>query len=99
MRTIWWEKGRVLLINQKKLPETLEYVECHDFQRVAKAIKTHKAVYFLTYSGCGALLSKYVKKMKPIAYKNLGPEAIYELEVKDFPLIVEIDSQGGRLYD
>ena len=67
--------------------------------QVAKAIKTHKAVYFLTYSGCGALLSKYVKKMKPIAYKNLGPEAIYELEVKDFPLIVEIDSQGGRLYD
>ena len=40
MRTIWWEKGRVRLINQKKLPETLEYVECHDFQRVAKAIKT-----------------------------------------------------------
>jgi methylthioribose-1-phosphate isomerase len=40
MRTVWWEKGRVLLINQKTLPETLEYVECRDFHRVAHAIKT-----------------------------------------------------------
>lgn len=40
MRTIWWEKGKVLLINQKKLPEKLEYVECTNYNRVAKAIKT-----------------------------------------------------------
>ena len=33
-------------------------------QEVVKAIKKYKAVYFLTYAGCGALLSKYVKKCK-----------------------------------
>lgn len=66
---------------------------------VGKAIKRYKAVYFLTYAGCGALLSKYVKKAKPIAYKDLGPEAIYELKVKNFPLFVGIDSQGGKLYE
>jgi fumarate hydratase subunit beta len=58
------------------------------------AIKKYKAVYFLTYAGCGALLSKYVKKAKPVAYKDLGPEAIYRLEVEAFPLIVAIDSKG-----
>ncbi|MCM8796025.1 MAG: FumA C-terminus/TtdB family hydratase beta subunit, partial [Candidatus Omnitrophica bacterium] len=55
---------------------------------VVEAIKKYKAVYLLTYAGCGALLSKYVKKVKLLAYADLGPEAIYCLEVKDFPLIV-----------
>ena len=67
-------------------------------QEVARAIKKHKAVYFLTYAGCGALLAKYVKKNKPVAYKDLGPEAIYKLEVKDFPLIVGIDAKGRNIY-
>lgn len=65
---------------------------------VIELIKKYKTVYFLTYAGCGALLSKYVKKIKPIAYEDLGPEAIYELEVKDFPLIVGIDAKGKDVY-
>lgn len=67
-------------------------------QDVVKAIKKYKAVYFLTFAGCGALLSKYVKSVKPIAYQDLGPEAIYELKVKDFPLIVGIDAKGRNIY-
>ncbi len=67
--------------------------------QVIQAIKKYKAVYFLTYAGCGALLSKYVKKNKPVAYKDLGPEAIYKLEVRDFPLIVGIDTRGRSIYD
>lgn len=65
---------------------------------VNAAIKKYKAVYFVTYAGCGALLSKYVKKARPVVYRNLGPEAIYELEVEDFPLIVAIDSKGNNIY-
>lgn len=65
---------------------------------VIEAVKKYKTVYFLTYAGCGALLSKYVKKIRPIAYEDLGPEAIYELEVKDFPLIVGIDAKGKDIY-
>lgn len=68
-------------------------------KEVISAIKKYQAVYFLTYAGCGALLSKYVKKTKPVAYQELGPEAIYRLEVKDFPLIVGIDSKGRSIYD
>jgi len=67
-------------------------------KEVIAAIKKYQAVYFLTYAGCGALLSGYVLSAKPVAYKDLGPEAIYKLEVKDFPLIVGIDSRGNSIY-
>lgn len=67
-------------------------------QEVAEAIKKYKAVYFLTLAGCGALLSKYVKGKQLVAYEDLGPEAIFRLEVENFPLIVGIDSRGRSIY-
>ena len=67
-------------------------------QEVIRAIKKYQAVYFLTYAGCGALLSQYVKQALPFAYKDLGPEGIYKLEVKDFPVIVGIDARGRSIY-
>lgn len=68
-------------------------------EEVRKAIKKYKAVYFLATGGIGALLSVCVKSARPVLYKDLGPEAIYKLEVKDFPLIVGIDSKGRNVYD
>lgn len=68
-------------------------------KEVREAIKKYKAIYFVTYAGCGALLSKYVKKNKPAGYRDLGPEAINKLEVRDFPIIVAIDSTGRSIYD
>ncbi len=65
---------------------------------VAAAIKRYRAVYFLTYAGCGALLSDYVKEVKLAAYPELGPEAIYKLYVKGFPLIVAVDSKGKCIF-
>lgn len=66
-------------------------------KKVKDAIKKYKGVYFLTYAGCGALLSKYVKRVKTIAYRELGPEAVLKLEVEKFPLIVAIDSSGRSI--
>lgn len=66
--------------------------------KVKETVKRCKAVYFLTYAGCGALLSKYVKELKPVAYKDLGPEAIHRLRVEKFPLIVAIDCKGRDIY-
>ena len=67
-------------------------------EEARSVIKKYKGVYFITYAGCGALLSKYVKSVKTIAYGDLGPEAILKLEVVDFPLIVAMDVHGGNLY-
>ena len=65
---------------------------------VRLAIKKYKAVYFLAYAGCGALISKYIKKAEPVAYRDLGPERITKIKVKDFPLIVGIDAKGRSIY-
>ncbi len=67
-------------------------------KEVARAIERYKAVYFLAPAGAGAYLSRCVKKSNLIAYPELGPEAIYRLAVKDFPLIVGVDMKGRNLY-
>ena len=67
-------------------------------KEVCAAIKKYKGVYFVTFAGCGALLSKRVKQAKPVAYKDLGPEAIQRLEVKEFPVIVAVDCKGKSIY-
>lgn len=65
---------------------------------VRRAIKKYKAVYFLATGGVGALLATKVRKAKPILFRELGPEAVYRLEVADFPLIVGIDTKGRDVY-
>jgi fumarate hydratase subunit beta len=62
--------------------------------RVREAIRRHRAVYFTAFAGCGALCSRYVVSKKLCAFKDLGPEAVFRLQVKDFPLITAIDSAG-----
>jgi fumarate hydratase subunit beta len=65
---------------------------------VKAALEAHKAVYFGATGGAGALLSQCIKAAKVIAYEDLGPEAIRELTVEDFPLLVINDAKGGELY-
>ena len=65
---------------------------------VKKSVKKHGCVYFLAPAGLGALLAAKVRSAKIIAFRDLGPEAVYKLEVKNFPLIVGIDSKGRDIY-
>ena len=68
-------------------------------QAVKEAIIRNKAVYFAAVGGAGALLSKSILSSEVVAYDDLGTEAIRRLEVKDFPVIVVIDSEGNNLYE
>lgn len=68
-------------------------------QAVKDAIVRNEAVYFAAVGGAGALLSKSIIHSEVIAYDDLGTEAIRKLEVKDFPVIVVIDSRGNDLYE
>ncbi len=65
---------------------------------VKASIKKNHAVYFAAVGGAGALLSKCIKKADVVAYEDLGAEAIYRLEVEDFPAVVVIDDKGKDLY-
>lgn len=68
-------------------------------QPVLDAIVRNGAVYFAAVGGAGALLAQRILKSEVIAYDDLGTEAIRRLEVKDFPVIVVVDSKGNNLYE
>ncbi|MCL2810862.1 MAG: FumA C-terminus/TtdB family hydratase beta subunit [Clostridia bacterium] len=65
---------------------------------VIKAMQAHGAVYLAATGGAGALIAGCVKACRVVAFEELGTEAIHELEVEDFPLIVAVDSLGNNLY-
>lgn len=68
-------------------------------EEVREAIVRNGAVYFAAVGGAGALLSKSITASEIIACEDLGTEAIRRLEVKNFPVIVVIDSEGNNLYE
>lgn len=68
-------------------------------KEVVDAIVRNHAVYFAAVGGAGALLSKCITKSEIVCYEDLGAEAIRKIEIKDFPVIVVIDSQGNNLYE
>lgn len=68
-------------------------------KKVKDAIKEHGAVYFATIGGAGAFLSKKIKKCELLAFKELGPEALFRLYVEDFPAIVINDCFGNDYYE
>lgn len=61
---------------------------------VCEAIQRHGAVYFAATGGAGALLARRITGYKVLAYAELGPEALAELTVEDFPATVIVDSRG-----
>ncbi len=65
---------------------------------VLQAIRSEGAVYFAAVGGAGALLSKCIKKSRVIAFEELGTEAIREMFVEDFPVIVAADAEGNDIY-
>ncbi|MEL7622599.1 MAG: Fe-S-containing hydro-lyase [Clostridiales bacterium] len=66
---------------------------------VIEAMKAHHAVYFAATGGAAVVIAKSIISQEIIAYEDLGTEAIHRLEVKDFPVIVAIDSLGNNLYE
>ena len=68
-------------------------------KEVLDAIVRNKGVYFAAVGGAGALLSKCIHKSTLICYEDLGAEAILQLEVEDFPVVVVADCAGNNLYE
>lgn len=68
-------------------------------EAVREAVMRNGAVYFAAVGGAGALLSRSILSSEVIAYDDLGTEAIRKLTVKNFPVIVVIDSEGNNLYE
>lgn len=64
----------------------------------ANACMCGRTVYFAALGGLGALGGSTVKNSKIILYPELGPEAIYEVQFDNLPLIVAQDFKGNNIY-
>ena len=62
------------------------------------SIKKHKASYLIAVGGAAYLISKSIKKAKVVAFEEMGMEAIYEMEVKDMPVTVAVDTDGENIH-
>lgn len=67
-------------------------------QAVRQACVDNGAVYFAAVGGAAALLARHVVDAEPIAWPELGTEALVRLTLDDFPVFVAIDTRGGDLY-
>lgn len=66
-------------------------------QAVIEGMKRNGAVYLCAIGGAGALAARCIEKAEVIAFEDLGCESVKRLTLKDFPLIVAIDSTGNSL--
>ncbi len=65
---------------------------------IRQTLAENSAVYFAAVGGVAALLATSVVSAEPIAYPELGPEALVRLELRDFPAFVAIDMRGADIY-
>jgi fumarate hydratase class I len=67
--------------------------------QVTEACKKHGGFYLGSVGGPAALLAKEnIRKVELIEYPELGMEAIYKLEVVDFPAVVLVDDKGNDFF-
>jgi len=63
-----------------------------------QAIAKHKSAYLMAVGGAAYLVARAIKGSKVVGFADLGMEAIYEFEVKDFPVTVAVDSEGQNVH-
>ncbi len=68
-------------------------------RETVESIKRNKKVYFAAIGGAGAIYGNAVKKSDCIAFPELLSEAIHQLQVENFPLVVAIDCYGKSIYE
>ncbi len=68
--------------------------------KTLSACKKYGCVYFHAIGGAAQVLASKIVKVKSVHLLELGiPEAMWELEVKDFPVIVTMDAHGKSLHE
>jgi fumarate hydratase class I len=69
-------------------------------ERTLKACQEYGCVYFHAIGGAAQVLAECIKRVRNVYFmEEFGsPEAVWELEVVDFPVVVTMDSHGGSLH-
>ncbi|MDR0535298.1 MAG: fumarate hydratase [Puniceicoccales bacterium] len=68
-------------------------------QQVTDACKKHGGFYLGSIGGPAALLAKEnIKKVEILEYPELGMEAVWKIEVEDFPAFILVDDKGNDFF-
>jgi fumarate hydratase class I len=68
-------------------------------QQVTDACKKHGGFYLGSIGGPAAILAKEnIKKVEVVEFPELGMEAIWKIEVEDFPAFILIDDKGNDFF-
>ncbi len=66
---------------------------------VADACKKHGGFYLGSIGGPAAILAKEnIRKVEPLEYPELGMEAIWKIEVENFPAFILVDDKGNDFF-
>lgn len=63
-----------------------------------EAFAETRSVYLAAVGGAAALLATHVVAAEPVAWEDLGTEALVRMTLDDFPAFVAIDARGNDLY-
>jgi fumarate hydratase class I len=67
--------------------------------QVREACKTHGGFYLASIGGSAANLAEHcIKKVETLEYAELGMEAVWRIEVVDFPAFIVIDDKGNDFF-
>ncbi|MDE5869922.1 MAG: fumarate hydratase [Muribaculaceae bacterium] len=68
-------------------------------QQVTDACKKHGGFYLGSIGGPAAILAKNsIKNVELLEYPELGMEAIWKIEVEDFPAFILVDNKGNDFF-
>ncbi|MBE0558023.1 MAG: fumarate hydratase C-terminal domain-containing protein, partial [Proteobacteria bacterium] len=68
-------------------------------QQVTDACKKHGGFYLGSIGGPAALLAEEnIKKVECIDFPELGMEAVWKIEVEDFPAFILVDDKGNDFF-
>ena len=63
------------------------------------ACKEYGCVYMHAIGGAAQVLAEKIKSVDNVYWRDLGsPEAIWELSVEEFPVVITMDAHGNSLH-
>jgi fumarate hydratase class I len=68
-------------------------------QQVTNACKEYGGFYLGSIGGGAAILAQNnIKKVEVLEFEELGMEAVWRIEVEDFPAFIIVDDKGNDFY-
>ena len=69
-------------------------------RQVTDACKKHGGFYLGSIGGPAAILAQNsIKSLECVEYPELGMEAIWKIEVEDFPAFILVDDKGNDFFE